>query len=207
LPSVMLSGLPNGFETARLSLRSYAAGDGAWYFAVGQKNHAHLERYESGNVIFGLKSVEEAEAAVQGMQADWAARRWFFLGAFEKARRDKDLLSQFVAQIYIGPVDQALPEYEIGYFVDVDQEGQGFVTEAVQGALGFTFEHLHAHRVRIECCDTNLRSARVAERCGFVLEGHLRENHCHAGGIINGTLIYGLLHSEYELLCKIDSPS
>ena len=70
------------------------------------------------------------------------------------------------------------------------------MTEAVKAALGFVFGPLGAHRVRFECDDTNLRSLRVAERCGFVREGHIRQNHQHADGSVSGTLHLGLLRSE-----------
>jgi RimJ/RimL family protein N-acetyltransferase len=102
-----------------------------------------------------------------------------------------------VAQVYIGAIDWDLPEFEIGYFADVEHEGQGYVAEAVRGALHFVFEHLHAHRVRLGCNDTNVRSYRVAERCGLVKEGHIRENKRNADGSISGTLHYGLLRSEF----------
>jgi aminoglycoside 6'-N-acetyltransferase len=100
--------------------------------------------------------------------------------------------------VYIGSVSWDLPEFEVGYFVDKDHEGQGYVTEAVKAALRFIFEHLQAHRVRLECDDTNARSYRVAERCGFTREGHLREVKKHADGTFSGTLCYGLLRSEFE---------
>jgi len=77
-------------------------------------------------------------------------------------------------------------------------EGRGFITEAVQATLRFIFEHLGAHRVRIHCDDTNERSYRVAERCGFVREGHIRENKRHPDGTKSGTLYFGLLKSELE---------
>jgi aminoglycoside 6'-N-acetyltransferase len=38
----------------------------------------------------------------------------------------------------------------------------------------------------------------VAERAGFVREGHLRQNKLNADGSVSGTLLYGLLRSEYE---------
>jgi RimJ/RimL family protein N-acetyltransferase len=44
----------------------------------------------------------------------------------------------------------------------------------------------------------HLRCYQVAERCGFVHEGHLRENKKHADGTLSGTLSYGLLRSEFE---------
>jgi RimJ/RimL family protein N-acetyltransferase len=185
----MLLDIPTHYETERLQVRCYEPGDGEWYYAVGQKNHAHLERFESGNVIFSLNSVEQAEIAVRQMQADFIARNCFFFGAFEKNR--------FVAQIYIGVVNWDLPEFEIGYFVDRDHEGQGYVSEATRGALHFTFEHLQAQRVLLKCDDTNLRSIRVAERCGFRREAHFRENKRNPDGSLSGTVVYGLLRRKF----------
>ena len=122
----------------------------------------------------------------------WTAREYFCLGVFDKET------DEFVAQIYIGVVNWDLPEFEVGYFVEKDHEGHGYVTEAVQGALKFIFTHLKAQRVRLECDDTNVRSFRIAERCGMVKEAHFRQNKKHADGTISGTLCYGLLRSEFE---------
>ncbi len=38
------------------------------------------------------------------------------------------------------------------------------------------------------CDDTNVRSRRVAERCGLVLEGHIRENKLNVDGTHSGRL-------------------
>jgi len=183
--------IPTRIETERLYLRPYQAGDGPMYFAVGQKNRDHLARYEADNVVRTLSSEMEAEAVIRELADDWAAGDCFFAGVFHKQT------DEFVAQIYIGPVNWELPEIEIGYFVDCDHEGQGYVTEAVKAALGFCFEHLHAHRVSLHCDDGNARSYRVAERCGLVREGHVRENKKWHDGTFSGTLAYGMLRSEY----------
>ncbi len=187
----LLLDVPTGFETERLFLRGYQAGDGGWYYAMSQRNKPHLARYESGNSVMRIETEEHAEIAVRDFAVAWAARNAFFLGVFRKDT------SEFVAQIYIGAVDWNLPEFEIGYFADVEHEGQGYVTEAVRGALHFVFEHLHAHRVRLECDDTNVRSYRVAERCGLIKEGHIRENKPNPDGSFSGTLYYGMLRSEF----------
>jgi aminoglycoside 6'-N-acetyltransferase len=188
----LLLDIPERIEAERLYLRSYRQGDGRWYYAMSQRNRSHLERYEPGNAVMSLKTEEEAEILVRELAADWAARNCFFMGAFERGT------DEFLAQIYVGPIDWNLPELSIGYFADVDHEGQGFVTEAVRAALRFAFEHLAAHRVRIECDDTNVRSYRVAERCGFVREARIRENKKNPDGTITGTLIYGLLKNEFQ---------
>jgi len=183
--------IPISIQTERLVLRCYQAGDGAWYYAMSQRNKPHLARYESGNAVMTINTEEEAELVVRDFAAAWTARTAFFRGAF---RRDTGV---FVAQVYIGMVNWDLPEFEIGFFADVEHQGQGYVTEAAKGALSFAFEQLGALRVRLACDETNVRSWRVAERCGMVQEGHIRENKRNADGSISGTFHYGLLRSEF----------
>ena len=188
----MLLEIPTRIEVDRIYLRKYEAGDGRWYYAMSQKNRAHLARYESENAVMSIESERDAEVVVRRFAAEWTARNCFFMGAFDKET------DEFVAQVYIGPVNWSVPEFEIGFFVDKDHEGQGYVTEAVQAVMGFIFEHLKAHRVRMQCDDTNERSWRVAERCGMVREGHFRENKKNADGSLSGTLWFGLLKREFE---------
>jgi RimJ/RimL family protein N-acetyltransferase len=183
---------PTYFETERLHLRSYQAGDGKWYYAMSVKNHAHLRQYESENAAFNIASEETAEELVCELADAWTKRAYFFIGAFEK------MTGKFVAQVYVGPIDWRTPEFEIGYFADVDHEGQGYVTEAVKGTLGILFGQLQAHRVRLACNETNLRSIRVAERCSMTREGIIRENKLNTDGTYSNSMIYGLLKSEYQ---------
>lgn len=187
----MLLEIPTRIEAGRITLRRYKAGDGPWYYAMSQKNRTHLARYEAENVVMSIQSEQDAEALVRELAADWDARNCFFMGAFARET------GEFVAQVYVGPVNWDLPEFEIGFFADRDHEGQGYVTEAARAAIGFIFEHLKAHRLRMECDDTNHRSRRVAERCGLVQEGHFRENKRNADGSLSGTLVFGLLKREF----------
>jgi aminoglycoside 6'-N-acetyltransferase len=188
----LLLDIPTCIETERLYLRSYQPGDGPWYCAMSQKNRSHLKRYESDNVAMGIKSEEDAEILMRDLAVDWIARNCFFLGAFDK-RTD-----EFVAQIYVGPVNWELPEFQIGYFVDQEHEGQGYITEAVKATFNFVFTYLNAYRIQLKCDDTNVRSLRVAERCGMVKEGHIRENKRNSDGVYSGTLYYGLLRHEFK---------
>ncbi len=188
----MLLDLPTHFETERLFLRCYQPGDGPWYYEMCQKNQDHLRRYEAINPVMTIRSEEEAEILMREFSVAWIARSSFILGAFTKST------NVFVAQIYIRPTNWDLPEFEIGYFVDQEQEGRGYVTESVQAVLSFIFQHLKAQRVFLQCDDTNVRSYQVAERCGFIREGHLRDNKKNMDGSITGTYYYGLLKEEFE---------
>jgi len=183
--------LPRQFVSDRLTLRCYQPGDGKWYYAMSFRNREHLRRYEAENVAANIPNEEAAEELVRELAEAWTKRVCFFIGAFDKQT------DEFVAQIYVGPLDWKLPEFQIGYFADVDHEGQGYVTEAVMVILDILFTQLDAHRVRLSCAETNLRSIRVAERCHMTREGCLRENRCNPDGTFGNSLIYGLLKSEY----------
>jgi RimJ/RimL family protein N-acetyltransferase len=190
----VLLDIPTRIETERLYLRPYQAGDGPMYYAVSLRNRKHLARYESGNVLYQLESEEHAEKTVQALAAAWSERKSFFIGIFEKES------DEWVGQVYVGPQNWDLPEFSIGYVVDVDHEGRGYITEAVKATLCFIFKHLQAHRVRSDCADTNARSYRVLERCGFTREGHFRENKKNPDGTFHGDYQYGLLRSEFEVI-------
>ena len=186
------SELPDTLETERLILRPYQPGDGTWYYDVALRNKAHLARYEGGNAIMRIEHGEDAERVVREFAAMWDAREALFLAAMRRSD------GAFVAQVYIGPSDPTLPSFDIGYFGDVDHLRHGYVTEAVRAALDLVFGPLGARRASIRCDDTNLASARVAERCGFVREGHLRQDHRHGDHPASGTLCYGMLRKEYR---------
>ena len=190
----LLLDIPRTLETPRLQLRCYREGDGSWYHEMAQRNRAHLAEYEADNVVMSIATEEEAEVVVRDLANDWAARNCFFVGVFDRET------GVFVAQIYVGPVNWDLPEFQIGYFADVDHEGRGYVTEAVSAVLEFIFDYLKAHRVRLECDDTNTRSYRVAERCGMVREGHFLESKRRTDGTLGGTLRYRMLRREFEAL-------
>lgn len=183
---------PARIEAERVYLRSYQAGDGPWLYQASLRNREHLARYESENFLMAIASQEQAEGYARELEQDWKKGDCFFIPVFKKQT------DEFVAQIYAGPTNRDLPEFIIGFIADVEHHRQGYVTEALGAALGFIFDDLGAHRVFLECDDTNQRSWEVAERCGFIREGHLRENKRHPGSPISGTYIYGMLRSDYQ---------
>jgi RimJ/RimL family protein N-acetyltransferase len=179
-------------ETTRLNIRPYRHGDAAWYHKMSLRNKEHLARYESDNPIMTVLTESDAEKTIDEFVSLWDDQQYRFLGVFLKDSDD------FVAQIYLGKLNTQLPEFGIGYFADINQEGKGYVTEAVAALVRKLFVEAGAHRIQIETDDTNIRSIGVAERCGFVREGHLRKNKLAPDGSYTGTLFFGLLKEEYS---------
>jgi RimJ/RimL family protein N-acetyltransferase len=104
-------------------------------------------------------------------------------------------------------MDWAVPRFEIGYWVRRSFEGKGYVSEAVRALTRLAFETLRARRVEIHCSHRHQRSQRVAERCGFVLEGRLRNHRRETTGELRDTLVYALLPSDPATQAILARPS
>jgi len=159
------SSVPLLVWSPRLTVRCYRAGDGPRLHAAAVRNRAHLARYESGNILLTADTQERGESIARDLYARWLRREAFFAGAFLRAT------GAFAGQVYLGPSARS-GEFEIGYMADVDQEGRGYVSEAVEAMLGLAFDCLGAQRVYLRTDPTNTRSRNVARRCGFSQEEH-----------------------------------
>jgi [ribosomal protein S5]-alanine N-acetyltransferase len=59
----------------------------------------------------------------------------------------------------------------LGYKLDRDHIGKGYMTEALERTVAFAFENLALHRVEANIMPGNIASQRVVEKLGFVNEG------------------------------------
>lgn len=67
-----------------------------------------------------------------------------------------------------------VPMFEIGYWIDSQHSGQGYITEAVKAVTKYAFNNLGAVRVQICAQLDNIKSISVAKRCGFIQEAILK---------------------------------
>jgi RimJ/RimL family protein N-acetyltransferase len=89
-------------------------------------------------------------------------------------------------------------KFEIGYWIRATAQGKGYVTEAVKVLTRAAFEYMGSNRVEIRCDVRNERSRRVAERCGYTLDGTLRRDTLTTSGELRDTHVYSMVREEYE---------
>lgn len=63
----------------------------------------------------------------------------------------------------------------MGYGLDHEQLGRGFMSEAARRGITFMFEEWGMHRIEADYQPTNERSGRLLRRLGFVVEGYSRD--------------------------------
>jgi RimJ/RimL family protein N-acetyltransferase len=82
---------------------------------------------------------------------------------------------------------------EIGYWLATRHRGHGYMTEAVGALTRLAFDTLGMRRVQIDTDVRNVASRRVAERCGYALEGILRSIHLDTAGNPYDRCVYAIL--------------
>ncbi|HYI02482.1 GNAT family protein [Hyalangium sp.] len=85
---------------------------------------------------------------------------------------------------------------ELAYWIRTDAAGQGFATEMAAALTRVCFEVEKLRRVDVQCDVGNERSAAVARRLGFHLEGTLRARQLPSDEQPGDLLVFSLLSSE-----------
>jgi RimJ/RimL family protein N-acetyltransferase/catechol 2,3-dioxygenase-like lactoylglutathione lyase family enzyme len=85
----------------------------------------------------------------------------------------------------------------MGYILGPRRWGNGFMSEAVQGALAYGFETLGFDRVELWIDNRNLASQRLAERVGFTRRAAFRQKYPHETAS-HEKLVYGLRVEEWR---------
>ena len=187
----ILRDFPYRFETERLLIRGPLPGDGMSLRTAVLESQAELKPWMPWAVT--IDSEEDYEARVRQGQIKFLAREDLWLMLFHKENDD------ILGGSGLHRMDWDVPLFEIGYWVRTSYAGQGYITEAVNGITDFAFREIGAKRLEIRCDATNERSAAVARRCAYTLEGTLRhEARHHLTGALRDTLVFARLRGEWE---------
>lgn len=169
MPDPARFSVPELIETARLLLRPFSVDD------APQLHEALVESISElrDNLWFLPWVVEEqtlqsAAARCRKAQGNFLLRLDLPYLVFERHS------GRLVASAGLHRTDWALPKTEIGYWVRTSEVGKGYATEAVNVLTDWALHGLKAMRVELVTDEVNVASRAVALRCGFQLEGVLR---------------------------------
>ena len=136
-------------------------------------------------------TVEDSEGYARQSRARWLLGEEWGLGVW----RGERLVAGCGFMLRGQPLEDGT--VEIGMWVRADEAGRGLGTRVLQALVDWADADWPIHKLAWHCDSRNLASARVAERCGFQLEGRLRE---HLPGLAGTerrtTLLFGLIRTD-----------
>ena len=154
-------------ETPRLVIRLAKVADVPEVIRYYSENREHLQPFSpTFTADFLAEATWRAQVSNRAQELDAGAGFRAFLFAGANARRIVGNLN--LTQVHRGAFQSCV----LGYNLAADEQGKGYMTEAVRAAVAFAFETWGLHRVAANYMPRNTRSAAVLERCGFKVEGH-----------------------------------
>lgn len=153
-------------ETDRLVIRLAELADVPEIIRFYGENREHLQ---PSSPTFLANYLDEATwlEQVRNRALELAAGTGFRAFLFPRATPSRVVGNLTLTQVHRG----ALQSCVLGYSLAAGEQGKGYMTEAVRGALAFAFDTWKLHRVAADYMPRNKRSAAVLERCGFKIEG------------------------------------
>jgi [ribosomal protein S5]-alanine N-acetyltransferase len=133
------------------------------------------------------KSISDTEAYLRRIAKTFSDREVLTFG-FER-KSDKKIMGHCSLHNIVPQHHRA----EIGYGISPAYWGEGYAFEGVKEIIQFGFEEMGIHRIEASCDPRNVRSIKLAERCGMVYEGTLREHKICKGERVSSA-IYSILN-------------
>lgn len=180
-----LERVPERIETERLILRPYEPTDAPQVIEALLESTAELDRWFTWHSRFA--TVDDALDLCLRRRADFVKREDLTYALIEKAT------GRFLGAAGLHRPNWEARIFEIGYFQRTSAVGNGYMTEAVIALAQMSLEALNANRVELWCDAANTRSAAVAERAGFTLEGRLRNHDLNVAGEPCDELVYAIV--------------
>ncbi len=168
-----------------------------------------LRRWTPDDVAFVVRSCQDPSIAryspnIPSPYAEADAVGWF--NSHEPNRLAGRVLNLAVVHaetgeqlgaISVGGVDMTQLTASIGYWLAPQARGHGYVTSATRALARWALDELGLARLELTTDPENFASQRVAERCGFSLEGRLRSHMLiQHSGERRDSLLYSLLPGE-----------
>lgn len=110
-----------------------------------------------------------AQSAIQTFLEDWTQDTAVHFAIVEP------LNNQLIGYMALKDIDKEHSQAELSFWIDTDQAGKGFATEAGQAIMHYAFSDLSLNRICAYHMTRNPASGRILSKLGMKQEGHLRQ--------------------------------
>ncbi len=173
-------------ETERLLLRPLTEADASQRYA-DWLNDPEVNQYLETR--HSLQTVDSCREFIRQCNADPGSH---LLGVFLKGS------GQHIGNVKVGFINALYEHGQISLFIgEKTCWGQGFSSELVREVSRYAFADLGLNRLEAGCYEDNLASLRVFLKCGYTVEGFLREQ-VTLNGKRMGVFWLGVLKHEYD---------
>lgn len=85
---------------------------------------------------------------------------------------------------------------EMGYVLLEEYQGRGIMSSALESILSAVFQRCKVNKIYAQTCAVNVKSRKLLENSGFVIDGRLREHHEYHS-VFYDDYIYSVLKKDF----------
>ena len=166
------------------SIRLLTTKDQHEFFNLIDRNRPRLEAFFAGTVS-KTRTLEDTKDYVTEITIK--AGQKTYLPFLLLNTHDNTL----IGFIDIKNIDWNIPKGELGYFIDEEYANKGIFTKALKVFTNFCFESYGFNKLFLRTHESNYSARKVAENCGFEIEGTIRRDYKTTTGDLVDLLYYG----------------
>jgi len=167
-----------------MKIRAISSGDSEAFLNLIQKNKTHLQIYLP-KTVEAVYDLESSETFIRNklLQSE-KKEAYLFLVELDEV---------LVGMLSLKNFDWTIPKCEIAYFVDVDFQGKGIVTNTIQWGKEYCFDELKLEKIYARIAVENEASKKVVLKNGFYKEALMHKDYRNGAGILCDVEYYALL--------------
>lgn len=159
-----------------------------YYLLIGN-NRKRLEDFFTGTVS-RTNSLEETKLFLEEIIKKSVEKTYFpFIVENKKTK-------EIIGYIDIKNIDWNIPKAELGFYTDEKHTGKGLTSTAFALITRYGFENFGFKKLFLRTHQSNISAQRLAEKCGFEIEGRIRRDYKTTKGEVVDLLYYGKLAED-----------
>ncbi|MBE6487883.1 MAG: GNAT family N-acetyltransferase [Methanosphaera stadtmanae] len=103
-----------------------------------------------------------------------------------------------IGSVAIFNVDDDNDSGELGYSLGSKWWSNGYMTEATNAVLNYSFNEIGFNRIYASCHEENIASKKVMEKLSMTYEGLLRDGQRNLDNTYSNLLLYAILKRDYK---------
>lgn len=170
------------------SIRLLTTDDLEPYFEMVEKNRPRLESFFTGTVS-KTKTFEDTRNFLTEITQKAKDRTYFPFVLID------DSTNKIIGFFDLKNIDWNIPKSETGCYIDEEYAGKGITAKAFEVFCEHCFKEYNFKKLFLRTHETNIAAQRIAEKCGFEIEGKIRRDYKTTSGELVDLIYYGRLDS------------
>ena len=173
-----------GLESERLLFKEYKKEDAASLLYI--RSHPKVSKYMDSEIP---QAIEDTQKRIEDIQQAFSDKKGITWAIIDK--KTKTLIGDFG----IWRLDKQNFRGEIGYILNPDYWGKGYMKESMNTLFNFAFNTLNLHSLEANVNPANENSKKALLKFNFKQEAYFKENYYFNGQFLDSE-IYSLLKSD-----------